>query len=246
MNPVLGYEDSTKYLGRKVCFNEPQECELSNRVAVAWGAFSRHKQELTDRRHKIKDRLKLFDAVITSTMLYGCESWTLRVDQRRQLQSVQRKMLRMVLNAKRWTVSADSSNEPSGGDETESKDESETQVLEPWPDFLKRTVKWTEEQLEKAGVDEWIAIWRARKWRWAAKVAAVDNQKWSAVATWWQPLLHSSCQRGRRQARPKKRWEQDFIDYLSEAYPQEVRPWYEVAGDQERWLARVEEFAVSL
>ena len=38
---VLGFEDSMNFLGRKVCYKDPQEVELNNRVAKAWGAFSK-------------------------------------------------------------------------------------------------------------------------------------------------------------------------------------------------------------
>ena len=58
---VLNYEESTKYLGRKVCYQSPHETEFNNRVAKAWGAFSKHKRELTDRRYRLHDRLKLFN-----------------------------------------------------------------------------------------------------------------------------------------------------------------------------------------
>ena len=71
---VLGYEESTKYLGRTVCYNDLHEAEFSNRVAAAWGSFTRHKQEITDRRHRLHNRLKLVDAVVSSTLLYGCET----------------------------------------------------------------------------------------------------------------------------------------------------------------------------
>ena len=49
---------------------------------------------------------------------------------------------------------------------------------------------------------------------WAAKLVESGVDKWSARATLWQSLLHSSVPCGRRQARPKKRWEQDVADYV--------------------------------
>ena len=61
-------------LGKEGLLQGPQETEFSNRVA---GVFSKHKQELTDERRRLKHRLRLFDAVITSSLLYGCEAWTL-------------------------------------------------------------------------------------------------------------------------------------------------------------------------
>ena len=39
---VLGLDESTKYLGRKVRHNDPHENEFDNIVAKAWGAFGKH------------------------------------------------------------------------------------------------------------------------------------------------------------------------------------------------------------
>ena len=234
---VLSPEESTKYLGRKVGYEDPQGVEFDNRVAKAWGAFSKHKQELTDRRHYLKNRLKLFDAVVTPTLLYGCETWTLRADQQRRLRVVQRKMLRMILNAKRRAVAPNSSSDTDAEDE-----EDDAEVLEPWQDFLKRAAQWTDEQLEKASIQQWVVQWKKRKWKWAGRLFDAGNNKWSAVATRWQPQLHSRHLCGRRQSRPKKRWDQDFIDYLHIAWPAETKHWHELAADKEWWLSQIDAF----
>ncbi len=123
------------------------------------------------------------------------------------------------------------------------EEESEADELEPWQDFLKRTAQWTDEQLEKANLHQWTVQWRRRKWQWAAELFDKDNNKWSAVTTKWQPLLHSSCPCGRRQARPKRRWEQDFIDYLHMAWPGEIKHWHELAANKEWWLTQTDAFA---
>ena len=238
---VLGHDESTKYLGRKVCYNDPNEVEFSNRVAVAWGAFSKHKEELTDRRYWLKDRLKLFDAVVTSTLLYGCETWTLKADQQRRLQVLQRKMLRMVMNAKRRTLQSSSDN---GSVHTEtSDDDSAASQLEPWPDFLKRTAHWVDQQLEREGLCQWVVQWRRRKWKWAGELMEGKIDKWSSRATLWQPLLHSSSAQGRKQARPKKRWEQEFADYVEKIFPETGKRWQDLAKDSKWWLAEADKFA---
>ena len=36
---ILPYEESTKYLGRMVSFNKPDETEVENRIQAAWRAF---------------------------------------------------------------------------------------------------------------------------------------------------------------------------------------------------------------
>ena len=234
-------EESTKYLGRKVCHEDPHQREFDNRIAKAWGAFSRHKKELTDKRHRLRDRLKLFDAIITPTVLYGCESWALRVDQQKRLRTLQRKMLRMVLNAKRPTISSSSSS--TTDEDKEEGEENEAKELEPWQVFLKRTARWTEDQLDKANLQQWTAQWRKRKWTWAAKLLERGNRKWSSIATMWQPLLHGSGPCGRRQARPKRRWEQDFLEYLQATCPNGAKHWQELAADRKWWVGHTEAFA---
>ena len=47
----------------------------------------------------MKDLLKLFNVVVSSTILYGCEAWALRSDQQQRVRTVQCRMLRLVVNA---------------------------------------------------------------------------------------------------------------------------------------------------
>jgi len=147
----------------------------------------------------------------------------------------------MVLNAKRRTIDVGSESplasdlEGEGGDDKEST----TSHLEPWPDFLRRTARWAEDQLASAGISEWLDAWRARQWKWAGQVAK-NLEKWSSVATVWDPLLHASGPRGRRQARPKKRWEQDIIIYLEHVH--QKAEWKEVAKNSQWWKSHLEDF----
>ena len=132
--------------------------------------------------------------------------------------------------------------EEGSGQDSESDQAEEMEVLEPWPDFLRRVAQWTEEQLDSAGLLQWTAQWRRRQWKWAAKLVNEGSDKWSNVATAWQPLVHSSRPCGRRQARPRERWEQDFVDYISEKCPGEHRSWQELAKDTVWWMAHAEHF----
>ena len=45
---VMGSMSSTKYLGRKVRFHDPNEQEISNRIASAWGASTTKKNLLAN------------------------------------------------------------------------------------------------------------------------------------------------------------------------------------------------------
>ena len=138
-------------------------------------------------------------------------------------------MLRMVLNVKRQTVTPD----------PESQEQS---MLEPWPDFLKRTAETIDDQLEKAGLLLWTTRRQRRKWKWAHHLLTDDRNKWSNVATIWQPLLHSSCPRARKQARPKKRWETEVEEFLKEKFLDEGRQWKDLLKDTNWWTKSSEAF----
>ena len=230
---VLGADASSKYLGRKVAYTDPHGTEFNNRVAAAWGTFSKHKKELIDKNYPLKIRLKLFDAVVTSSLLYGSETWALKAEQERRLKTTQRKMMRMILNAKRRTLALESCSEHSKEDGRSSYEEQE--VLEPWPEFLKRTAEAADRQAKNAGILEWSVACRRRKWKWAQGLLTTGNSKWSSVATSWKPTLHSSVPANRSRSRPKKRWTDDIELFIKKKFPEERRPWQELAKDLQWW-----------
>ena len=126
------------------------------------------------------------------------------------------------------------SQESNDGIEAE-EDEEQLYLLEPWHDFLSRTSRWSEEHLKAAGQKEWLTIWRARQWNWATRLVNDDSQKWSATATQWQPPLHCWKPSGRLQARPRKRWEQDLVDFLAFWKPGSRETWQELAARPSEW-----------
>ena len=107
---------------------------------------------------------------------------------------------------------------------------------------MKCTAQWTEEELKKANIEEWSAQWRRRKWKWDVKLADPENGKWSATITKWQPWLHSQYLCSRRQARPKRRWDQDFLDYLKSDGTQ-TKEWFHLAREKKWWTAQTDAFA---
>ena len=98
---ILPLSGSAKYLGRKVSFDSTQETEIENRIANAWKKFMGLKDELTNKRYPLKNRIRLFDGTVTPTMLYGSAVWTLTKKTETRIQSTQRKMLRMILGSGR-------------------------------------------------------------------------------------------------------------------------------------------------
>ena len=98
---MLSKEETAAYLGRVVNLRNLHDTELHNRIAKAWAKFGIFKKELTDQAIPIHLRLKLFDAVVTPTILYGSEVWTMTLQRLKKLRTTQRKMLRLIIQAYR-------------------------------------------------------------------------------------------------------------------------------------------------
>ena len=61
--------------------------EINNRVAKAWAKFGVFREELLDRNVPLHLRIRLFDTVVTPTMLYGCAAWTMTQRRQKMLRS---------------------------------------------------------------------------------------------------------------------------------------------------------------
>ena len=72
---IMKEKEAEKYLGRKLGFSNSNEVELQNRLNAGWAAFHKHKGELCNRHYRTRDRARLFDAIITPTVLYGSAAW---------------------------------------------------------------------------------------------------------------------------------------------------------------------------
>eukprot|EP00973_Karenia_brevis_P054050 7507876-Karenia_brevis.AAC.1 len=59
------------YLGRALSFGDWQDIEIENQIDAAWRKYAKHKADLACKRIALKDRLKLFEAVVTPSVLYA-------------------------------------------------------------------------------------------------------------------------------------------------------------------------------
>ena len=82
---ILGESDSTMYLGRLVNLRDTHDTELKNRSAKAWAKFSIYRNKLTSKHYPLAQRMRLFAAVVQTTFLYGCASWTMTRKERERL-----------------------------------------------------------------------------------------------------------------------------------------------------------------
>ena len=177
---VLSSGDHTIYLGRALNLIDMHDIELKHRIKKAWAKFGALKMELTDRSVPIQLRLRLFNAVITPTVLYGCSSWVLTESRTTSLRTTQARMLRCMLASRRR------------------KDE-EGQ-LESWPEWIQRETHKCRELMKTHKISDWTEIQAKRKEKWGERVEKVEEQRWSKKALEWRPL-GTRCP-----GRPKARW----------------------------------------
>ena len=88
---VLEATASTMYLGRLLSLTDPHEVELQHRIKKGWAKFAVYREELTNKNVPLKLRMRLFNAVATPTILYGCCSWVLTTSKEKKLQAIHRK-----------------------------------------------------------------------------------------------------------------------------------------------------------
>ncbi|CAE8607669.1 unnamed protein product [Polarella glacialis] len=127
---------------------------------------------------QLQNRLKLFQATVTPTVLYG-----------------------RVLPDE--TV-AESDCATSAGEESDTGEQfpEEAQVqIENWVDWIRRLTHTAEDNMLKAGLDDWVRLQKQRKWQWAGHVARRTDDRWSTTLVNWVP-----SDRRRRVGDPVRRW----------------------------------------
>ena len=163
---ILPRDTTTKYLGRSFSFHSPNDTELQGRINAGWRKFAVYKDELRNKAYPLKQRLRLFDAVVTPSVLYDCTSWTLTAELEGRLRKAQQRMLRMILNSGRRRVQVPTSEQSSEeeSEELHSPDsEDADHLLEPWGDWIRRTARHVESELENAKLEDWTAQAKRRK-----------------------------------------------------------------------------------
>ena len=155
-------------MGRKLCFGSFHETEIGNRVSSGWGAFMKYKSELCNKHGSLRNRMRLFDAVVTPRVIYGCAAWTLKEADKKRLRTCRRHMLRMMFAPRRRVIDTPeelSQSEEDSGDDScnEEAGEDEEDTLEPWAEFIQRVTHNIEAQLENVSSEDWVTTHRKAK-----------------------------------------------------------------------------------
>jgi hypothetical protein len=211
---VLDRATGTMYLGRMLTLTNAHEAELKHRIACAWRKFGMFKRELCDKMVSLHQRLRLFHAVVTPSVLYGCGSWVLTRSMENDLRTVQRKMLRAILGKWRETSNRQdvdhetSTDSEDALDDVEGEEMEKDEMLESWVEWKRRVTHYALEAMDKVGVPDWAEEQRCRKWRWCGHVARRTDGRWTKKVLEWQPSGT------RKRGHPKLRWEDDILRFF--------------------------------
>ena len=88
-----------KYLGKKLS-GDPRKramVDIQHRSQIAWMKFNEHRDTLLNRHVSLRLRLKLFDSVITPTIVFGLMTCPLTSHQLQKLEVVRNRMLRSIV-----------------------------------------------------------------------------------------------------------------------------------------------------
>jgi len=93
---------SFKYLGCWLNENWSSEKEIKCRIEMARGAFFKYQKVLTNRDINIKLRLRFMRCYVWSVLLYGVESWTLKITDMNKIEAFEMWTYRRILKIP-WT-----------------------------------------------------------------------------------------------------------------------------------------------
>ena len=171
-----------KYLGIAIRgdLTHRGKSNLSHRLQCAWMKFHQYKESLSNKHVPVSLRLRLFDATVTPSLLYGLATAPLTARDMERFGVVQRKMLRTIAGV----VSL---------------------LNDDWPDFHRRQNPKMAKALQQHPVKCWETRLRARKLALQAQLASGDRCPLAVRAHAWHPLATRDDAR-RSRGHPRMRW----------------------------------------
>ena len=99
---LLNAVDNFKYLGSIISNNASMDAEITARIAKATSAFGRLIKRLwTNRGIRLDTKIAVYKAAVITSLLFGCETWTLNKRQSSRLESFHQTTLRKIARI-RW------------------------------------------------------------------------------------------------------------------------------------------------
>ena len=172
---ILAEDASIMYLGRSLSFGvKGLDQEIQHRINRGWAKFHTYYQELTGAKYPLRDRMRLFEAVVTPTVMYGAATWVMTKEREKLIRTAQRKMLRKVVRVarRRMTSSSDTTSEAEGTESSQTDDEYlDALEIEYWVHWVICATGIAEQRAKLHKVSDWVTNQREIKWSWAGHVA---------------------------------------------------------------------------
>ena len=96
---IIKQTDNYTYLGETITSNVKCDDDILKIIEIARGAFNSMLKTITARHISMKTRKRIIKAYVWSTLLYGCETWTIATRNIKKLQSFEmwayRKMMKI-------------------------------------------------------------------------------------------------------------------------------------------------------
>ena len=98
-NEPIQQVNKFKYLGSTITEDSRCESEIKERIGIARSAFIKMRNVISNRHVRVATRIRVIKAYIWSTLLYGCETWTINKEMEKRLEAFEmwcwRRMLRI-------------------------------------------------------------------------------------------------------------------------------------------------------
>ena len=188
-----------KVLGTQFTLLQRCSAELTARMSAAWGKFHALWPLLGKRDGNINKRLRLFDACVTQSALWCCESWLITQTEKRLLQTTQNAMLRKIAGPRR-------------------------RPEEDWLDWIRRSTRAAIAAAKQSKIRFWHEAFLRSKWSWAGHVLRMERTRLARrAAEWrdsvWQAAETTDIPQHLRIRRPWRthwfRWEDDLRRFAS-------------------------------
>ena len=95
-NQTLENVYSFVYLGSEVAGDGDPTIPVKHRTNVAWGRFGEYRRVFTNTKLSISIHLRLYSAIVGSTMLLGSSAWIANENTRKTINGVNSKMLSLI------------------------------------------------------------------------------------------------------------------------------------------------------
>ena len=165
---MVSIVDSTaehRFLGRYLSgdLDRRANVEVQHRIKTAWMKFGQHTNTLCNRNISIKLRMKLFDSVVSPSLLFGLAILPLQVSCIEKLDIIQRKMLRKIVG---WVRIPE----------------------ELWNETMRRMSSKVEHALKTCKVKVWSIRLAEMHWKFIARLKRLPPTSWQSLAAHWQPF----------------------------------------------------------